>query len=161
MTDITQKPKEQADAVKEQSLYETDFYLWSLKTAELLRQGKFDEIDIENTAEEIESLGKRDKREVLSRLSVLIAYLLKWQYEPQKRYRSRRGEIFTERFNIELVIDDSPSLKQMTETLIKEAFNEAVIQFEIETGLNKNTLFPEKTCPYTFEQLSDYDFLPE
>ncbi|KJR40051.1 protein of unknown function DUF29, partial [Candidatus Magnetoovum chiemensis] len=63
-------------ALKEKSLYETDFYQWSLKTAELLRQGRFTELDIENAAEEIESLGRNNKRELGSRLMVLIMHLL-------------------------------------------------------------------------------------
>ncbi|KJR43812.1 protein of unknown function DUF29, partial [Candidatus Magnetoovum chiemensis] len=68
-------PVQQAEAIKEQSLYETDFYAWSIKTAELIRQGRLTELDLENIAEEIESLGRNNKRELESRLTVLIMHL--------------------------------------------------------------------------------------
>ena len=69
-------------------LYDKDFYQWTLYNAELLRQGKITEIDIQNIAEELESMGKSQKRELISRLAVLIMHLLKWQYQPEKRSHS-------------------------------------------------------------------------
>ncbi|KJR41174.1 protein of unknown function DUF29, partial [Candidatus Magnetoovum chiemensis] len=158
---ITETPVEQAEAIKEQSLYETDFYAWSLKTAEFIRQGRLNELDLENIAEEIESLGRRDKRELKSRLTVLITHLLKWQYQPQKQINSDSWitTINTQRTEIKFVIEDSPSLKYNIEEIIKKAFIEAKDKFKKETWLSKNIL-PE-TCPYAWEQLEDYDYLPE
>ncbi|KJR41763.1 protein of unknown function DUF29 [Candidatus Magnetoovum chiemensis] len=144
---------------KEQSLYERDFYQWSLKTAELIRQGRFAELDIENIAEEIESLGRNNKRELLSRLSVLIMHLLKWQYQSKKRSGSWVSTIGTQRKEIMFLLKDNPSLKYGIEAVIEEAFKAAATQFEKETRIPKKIL-PE-VCPYTWEQLSDDDFMPD
>ncbi|KJR41413.1 protein of unknown function DUF29 [Candidatus Magnetoovum chiemensis] len=159
MPNIIQAPVEQAEAAKEQSLYETDFYAWSLKTAELIRQGKFAELDIENIAEEIESLGRNNKRELKSRLSVLIMHLLKWQYQSVMRSNSWISTIATQRREIRDLLKDNPSLKYGKEIVIEDALIDAKIQFEKETGIPKRTL-PE-TCPYTWEQINDDDFMPE
>lgn len=74
--------------------YEKDFYAWAIHNAELIRHGKFSEIDIEHVAEEIESMGRSDKRELMSRLSVLIVHLLKWKYQPVRQGNSLRLAIF-------------------------------------------------------------------
>ncbi|KJR43715.1 protein of unknown function DUF29 [Candidatus Magnetoovum chiemensis] len=113
MSNIMQTPVEQAEnknTTKEQSLYETDFYQWSLKTAELIRQGRLNELDLENIAEEIESLGKNNKRELGSRLAVLIMHLLKWQFQSKKRSKSWKATIVTQRREIKHLIKNSPSL---------------------------------------------------
>jgi hypothetical protein len=68
--------------------YNKDFYNWTLHNADLIRQKKFSEMDIDHIAEEIESMGNRDRRELINRLAVLIAHLLKWQYQPTKRSKS-------------------------------------------------------------------------
>ncbi|MCI4626742.1 MAG: DUF29 domain-containing protein [Candidatus Magnetoovum sp. WYHC-5] len=143
----------------EQSLYERDFYQWGLHNAELLRQGKFAAIDVENIAEELESMSKRDKAKLASRLSVLIMHLLKWQYQPKRRSRSWNLTITTQRAEIKRLLKNSPSLNYNIETVVKEEFIIAKRMFEDQTGISKKTL-PE-ICPYSFEQLSDYDFLPE
>jgi hypothetical protein len=60
--------------------YKQDFYAWAMKNAALIRQGRFSEIDAEHVAEELESMGKSEKRELISRLSILLTHLLKWQF---------------------------------------------------------------------------------
>jgi hypothetical protein len=67
------------------SLYDEDFVAWAEQTARLLRQGRLHELDIENLAEEIEAMANRDRRELLSRLTVLLHHLLKWGWQPEKR----------------------------------------------------------------------------
>jgi hypothetical protein len=156
MPNVFQKSIEQ---VKEKSLYDTDFYQWTKWNTELLRQGKLDEIDIENIAEEIESLGKRDKRELISRLAVLIMHLLKYQFQPQKISDSWITTISTQRREIKLVIEDSPSLKYNIDKTIDKAFIEAKRQFEEETNIPKEIL--SETCPYSWEQLTKHEFLPK
>ncbi len=143
----------------EQSLYERDFYQWAIHNAELLRHGRFTEIDVENIAEEIESMGKRDKRELRNRLRVLIMHLLKWQYQYKKRSKSWSKTIYTQRREIKIVLKDSPSLKYNIEIIINDAFKDAKFEFEKQTKISKDIL-PE-IYPYTFEQLSDYDFWPD
>ncbi|KJU87648.1 protein containing DUF29 [Candidatus Magnetobacterium bavaricum] len=146
------------EASKEGFLYASDFYKWSLKTAELLRQGRFGELDIENIAEEIESLGKSEKKELRNRLAVLIMHLLKWQYQPNKRSKSWESTINVQRVEIKFVLKDSPSLKHIVETIINEAYEKAIVMFQQETRFSQIDL-PE-TCPYTFNQLIDNNFLP-
>ena len=66
-------------------LYDQDFYAWSREQAELLRAGELGQADIEHIAEEIESMGRTEKRELISRLEILLLHLLKWRYQPGKR----------------------------------------------------------------------------
>ncbi|MBF0345169.1 MAG: DUF29 domain-containing protein [Nitrospirae bacterium] len=154
----TQTLKPGFDASKEEFLYASDFYKWSLKTAELLRQGRFGELDIENIAEEIESLGKSEKKELRNRLAVLIMHLLKWQYQPDKRSKSWKSTISVQRVEIKFVLKDSPSLTHIVETIIEEAYEKAIVMFQKETRSSQIEL-PE-TCPYIFNQLIDNNFLP-
>ncbi|MBF0607198.1 MAG: DUF29 domain-containing protein [Candidatus Magnetobacterium sp. LHC-1] len=148
-----------SDTLTEPSLYETDFYQWAFHNADLLRQGRFTEVDLENIIEELEGMAKRDKRELLSRLRVLIMHLLKWQYQPKRRGESWSTTIHNQRTDIELLLADSPSLKHNIEIVIANGFITAKRGFEKETGISANTL--PQTCPYTFEQLMDHDFWPE
>ncbi|KJR40314.1 protein of unknown function DUF29 [Candidatus Magnetoovum chiemensis] len=160
MPNTIQEPVEQEKAIKEQSLYETDFYAWSLKTAELIRQGRITELDLENIAEEIESLGRNNKRELLSRLSVLIMHLLKWQFQSNKHSKSWKATIRTQRDEVEFLVRDNPSLKYGIENIICEAFLKARLRFEDETGISYKKTLPE-TCPYTWEQITKQGFMPE
>ena len=74
------------------TVYEQDFDVWALHNAELLRQGRLTEIDAEHIADELESMGKRDRRELLSRLKILIGHMLKWRFQPTQRCSSWRVE---------------------------------------------------------------------
>jgi hypothetical protein len=141
------------------TLYDTDFYQWTFHNAELLRQGKLTEIDIPNIAEELESMGKSEKRELFSRLTVLVMHLLKWQYQSQKRSNSWITTINTQRMDIELLLKDSPSLKHDINKILNEVYINAKKMFEKETGISKKEL-PE-ICPYTFMQIINNDFWPE
>ncbi len=139
--------------------YNKDFYAWLMKNADLLRQHKFNEVDIEHVAEELESMGKSEKRELTSRLTVLLAHLLKWKFQPALRSRSWKNTILTQRIDILELLEDSPSLKYELEERIAIAYEKAKLSAEDETGIDKNN-FPE-TCPFTFEELLKKDFLPE
>ncbi|MCI4626653.1 MAG: DUF29 domain-containing protein [Candidatus Magnetoovum sp. WYHC-5] len=145
----------------EKSLYDTDFYQWTLHNANLLRQGRLSEIDIENLAEEIESMGRRDRRELESRLAVLIMHLLKLQYQSEKQIDSKSWAttIRTQRKEIVRILRDSPSLKHNIETTIGKEFITAKEDFEEETGISRKKL-PE-ICPYTFDQIIDKSFWPK
>ena len=93
------------------NLYEKDFYVWTQENVRLMRERKFSELDIENIAEEIEAMGKRDKRELISRLAVLLTHLLKWQYQADFRSKSWKSALVTHRVEIERLLKDSPGLK--------------------------------------------------
>ncbi|WP_233977917.1 DUF29 domain-containing protein, partial [Pectobacterium versatile] len=73
---------------------------WSNEQAELLRSGKFSEIDCENIAEEIADVGKSEQRELANRMAVLIAHLLKWKYQPERRGSSWEKTIKAQRKDV-------------------------------------------------------------
>lgn len=91
--------------------YETDVVAWANEQAALLRSGKLSEIDIEKIAEEIEDVGKSEQRELASRMTVLIAHLLKWKYQPARRGTSWERTIKAQRKEVLYSLKESPSLK--------------------------------------------------
>src|SRR5580692_5108256 len=93
------------------SEYETDFYAWASHNAELLREQRFNEIDFENIAEEIEDMGSSHRRSLMSRLEILLAHLLKWQFQPMGKCNSWKYTIDEQRLRITDLLIESPSLK--------------------------------------------------
>jgi hypothetical protein len=144
--------------VKDTELYEEDFYAWANQQAELLRAGKISEADIEHIAEEIESMGKGEKRELISRLNVLLLHLLKWQYQPGRRGASWQATIRVQRRDLAAHMRDNRSLKAVLPEAIEQAYGNAIIEAGAETGLLEST-FPA-ACPWSMEQLMDLDFWP-
>ncbi len=140
------------------TLYDLDFYAWSREQAELLRAGKLAEADIEHIAEEIDSMGRTEKRELISRLEVLLLHLLKWRYQPGKRGPSREASIFVQRDRIEDHLDDNPSLRLLLPRALASAYRRARQEAVAETGLPSAT-FPD-ACPLTVEQVMDGGFWP-
>lgn len=139
--------------------YETDFYAWALHNAQLLREGKLSEIDIEHIAEELETMGKNNQRELISRLKILLGHLLKWQYQPDYRGRSWRGSIIEQRSEIEDLLEENPSLKSLLSSAINSAYPKAVALASEETRLSKTT-FPQ-ICSYSQEQILQKGFYPD
>jgi len=141
------------------TLYEIDFFAWANEQARLLRAGKLSEADIGHIAEEIESMGKTEKRELVSRLKVLLLYLLKWQFQPEYRGKSWRLSIMEQRREVARHLDDNLSLKaRLTETMA-DAYGDATIGAARETDLELD-VFPA-ACPWTFEQIMAADFWPD
>jgi Domain of unknown function DUF29 len=135
----------------EANLYETDFYRWTIEQSEQLRCGKFDELDLENLAEEIESLGRQENR-----LGVLIGHLLKWQYQQEQRTRSWQVTINSQRREIKKLLGDNPSLKSYLDMAVQEGFLSGLDLVLAETPLKKKVL--PSNCPYTIEQIFDSSF---
>ena len=133
------------------SLYETDFYEWALRTAALLREGRFGDLDLENTAEEMEALARRDYTQILNRSAVLIAHLLKKKYQPAKATRSWEVTIFDQRSEIETLVEDSPSLRRMLPSIAERAWKRGVRRAAVDTGLPRHA-FPAK-CPFSLEEI--------
>lgn len=144
---------------QDRDLYDVDFFEWTQRTADLLRRGRFREMDVEHAAEEIEDMGKRDFREVSSRLQVLLIHLLKWQLQRRKRSRSWRASIATQRAEIEGVLEQSPSLRPRARHEVDRIYRRAVERAMLETGL-PGERFPE-SCPFSAEQVFDPLYLPE
>jgi len=141
------------------NLYETDFYAWTTRQAELLRSGRLSDADIENIAEEIESMGKTEKRELVSRLAVLSLHLLKWRFQPERRGASWRATIRVQRVSIARHMRDNPSLKSGLSEAVADAYETALIEAAAETGLEEKT-FPTE-CPWSFDTIMDAEFWPE
>ena len=141
------------------SSYEADVVAWAGEQARLLRARRFDLLDIENIAEEIEDVGKAEQRELMSRMAILLAHLLKWQYQPQRRGNSWRQTIITQRCNIERALEETPSLKARLADARwwGSVWADALDLATRETNLNS---FP-KICPWAFAEIMNDDWLPE
>lgn len=142
-------------------LYDTDFFLWTQEQAALLRDGKARDLDWTNLAEEIESLGKSDRRALASHLEGLVMHLLKWRYQPSGRAtgHSWYSTIAEHRRQITLIVDDSPSLRRIRADLLARGYAHARHRASGETGLPLAT-FPA-VCPWDIEQILADDFFPE
>lgn len=141
------------------SLYETDFYAWTMAQAALLRDGKVQELDLGNLAEEIESLGKSDRRALAHQIERLVTHLLKWRYQSRLQRRSWQSSIWTARRAIQRLLEDNPSFRQRLPLLLQEDYPGVRKQAAREMRLSLAT-FPE-AFPWTVEQVLDDDFWPE
>jgi hypothetical protein len=137
-------------------LYDVDFAAWSQSQADALRRKAWDKIDIVNVAEEIESLGRSDRREIGSRLEILLLHLLKWQYQPRQQRPSWRASIDEARERISQLLEESPSLKPYPAERLAKAYPQARRKALRETSLPN---LPE-ACPWPIEQVLDLDFMP-
>jgi Domain of unknown function DUF29 len=142
----------------ELATYDSDFHLWSQIQAAAIREGRFAEIDLENVAEEIESLGLSDKRAIKSRLEVLLLHLLKRQAQPEKRKGGWENSIEASREAIVDLIGDSPSLKSYPAKVLTESYARARRKAARETGL-ANEIFSTE-CAFPLSDVLDDDFLP-
>ena len=141
------------------TLYETDFNLWIEQTVNQLKNGQIQDLDIENLIEEVQSMGSNDKREIKSRLIVLIMHLLKYKYQPKKKTKSWTSTIITQRNELELVLENSPSLNPFLKENISECYQKSRKNAARETKLPLTT-FPLE-CPFTSEQIIDSDYFPD
>jgi len=147
-------------------IYDSDFHAWIQRHIECLKSGQFDKLDVDNLIEELESMAGRDRRELISHLIILMAHLLKWQFqlkqltEQWQTYQgsSWRGSILEQRFQLHEQLEESPSLSPFLSQAVEKAYIKAVKLAAKETGFNI-AVFPTE-CPYTIEQLLDEDFYP-
>ncbi|MEI7607534.1 MAG: DUF29 domain-containing protein [Rhodospirillaceae bacterium] len=141
------------------SLYDRDFYAWANEQAALLRAGRLAAADIEHIAEEIESMGKTEKRELVNGLAVLLLHLLKWRYQPERCCASWEATVIVQRHDLADHLADNPSLKAQLPAAISRAYSNAAPLAVGETNLPKAT-FPA-LCPWSFEQIMDEEFWPD
>jgi len=139
-------------------LYEHDFNAWLGQQITLLQQGRMAELDAHHLIAELEDMGKSHQRELESRLIILIAYLLNWQFQPEQQSSSWRGSIREQRAKLLHLFKHIPSLKRHTAAMSQTAYPDALEIAIDETGLN-TSVFPT-TCPYSAEQLLDKTFYP-
>ncbi len=140
------------------TLYEQDFHAWANEQAALLRAGRWSEADIEHVAEEIESMGKSERRELVSRLAVLLHHLLKWQFQPSRRCKSWQSSVRIQRNALGDHLHDNPSLQAHVPEALHRAYREARLAAIGEIGLSEAAF--AQTCPWTFEQIMDENFWP-
>jgi len=141
-----------------QSLYESDFYGWVQTTVKQLQERDLTNLDWDNLIEEIESLGKQEKRELVNRLIVLLMHLLKWEYQPEKRSKSWFATIKIQRIEIAKHINNNPSLKPYIDDAIVNAYEIAILEAVKETGLSSK-IFPD-FCPYSWSEIKSNRFFP-
>lgn len=141
------------------NLYDSDFYAWANEQAALLRAGRLSEADVANIAEEIESMGRSEKRELVSRLAVLLVHLLTWRFQPDHRSSFWQATIRLQRRELLDHLADNPSLNASIGEATDRAYGRAVIEAGAETGLGERS-FPV-SCPWRFEQITDEGFWPE
>lgn len=143
------------------TLYEQDFFAWTQTTAAMLRAGKWHEVDSKAIAEELESMGRSQKRELDSCLEVLVMHLLKWRYQPGRREDSHSwyDTILEQRGQIARLLADNPSLHPHVPALLTAGYLHARRRAVGETHLG-TAVFPE-VCPWTVVQLLDMDFWPD
>ena len=140
--------------------YEQDFVGWLNTQAELLKTGKVNELDIKNLVEEIEAMGRSEKRELENRMIILVMHLLKWTFQPNYQSRSWANTINEQRRRISRVIKDSPSLKNSLNDTewFNDIWQSALYQAVSETGLDIK-IFPEQPI-WTTQQILVDDFFP-
>ncbi|WP_257288644.1 DUF29 domain-containing protein [Endozoicomonas sp. SESOKO2] len=143
----------------QKTLYVSDFYSWTKQQAQLIKERRFNELDLDNLAEEVEGMGKHEPCSLTSHLMQLLMHLLKWQYQPERRSRSWRDSIILQRAKAKDVLDENPGLKPRKAELYKKAYKKAVVLAARQTELPLET-FPSE-CPWTYEAVMHDDFLPE
>jgi hypothetical protein len=137
--------------------YDDDLYQWTIDQADALRRRAINELDFDNLAEEIESVGRSERREIRSRLEILLIHLLKWRYQPEKQSASWRASISEARRRIEDVLADNPSLRSFPAEALANAYrlailNEAIRRLEL--------MHLPEACPWAIEDVLRDDFWP-
>ena len=138
--------------------YDRDLVYWAIENAALLRAGRLDEIDAAHIAEELEDLGKSERRALGSHLRNIIMHLLKWEFQPDRRSGSWRSSIDNARAEIAEILEDSPSLRPTAAVQLHKGYGLVRKNAISETGL-ASEVFPED-CPYRLEQILSDSFWP-
>jgi Domain of unknown function DUF29 len=136
--------------------YDRDIYTWSQEQARLVREGRWDAVDRENVAEEIESLGRTEFSKLESALRVLLIHILKWDHQPRRRSRSWVVSIKDQRIALEQVLEDNPGLKSRLDDALARAYRRARLQASNETQIDEER-FPE-TCRYLWDDITERRF---
>lgn len=139
-------------------LYERDFYAWANEQAGLLRAGRLSEADIEKIAEEIESMGRTEKLELVNRLAVLLMHLLKWRFQPAGRSTNWRLTVEEQRDRLMDHMADNSSLKATLSESIESGYRLAMLGAARETSLDRD-IFPT-VCPWSYAEITNPDFWP-
>jgi Domain of unknown function DUF29 len=149
---IRKRPSISAPASSKEELeYENDFAKWANTQAMHLKKQEFSKLDIENIIEEIESLGRSERRTLESYLEILLMHMLKIKYQPAKHSRSWDLSIKNSRQKFKKVLNKNPSLKPKLEEILKDSYESAILDAALETMLDEN-VFPVN-CPWTMAEI--------
>ena len=140
-------------------IYDSDPYTWALTQADLLRNGRYSELDMENLIEEVEEIGNNKRDALNSQIVRLLQHLLKWQYQPTHIGRSWSLTIGNARIEIEQILNRNPGLKGKLDSVYESSWEYAVKKASLETDIAIK-VFPAKN-PWEFEEIMDMDFWPE
>jgi hypothetical protein len=140
------------------STYDDDYYTWTKLQADALRRRSANELDWDLLSQELEALGKTEERELRSRYRVLLAHLLKWIVQPDRRTRSLENTIRTQRDEVDVHLTDNPGLKSIESEAFASAYRNARRDASTETDLDLKS-FPE-TPPFTMDQAKDEAWWP-
>ncbi|ACK73683.1 protein of unknown function DUF29 [Gloeothece citriformis PCC 7424] len=143
----------------DKTLYNQDYYLWLDTTAQLLKEGKFSDLDVENLLEEIVSLKLQERQAIREHLTIVLSHLLQYKYQSEHRTNNCRLVLFQHRDELDQYLNDSPSLKSFFREVFDECYDTAKRLAAIETDLPRET-FPPDT-PFKLEQVLDTEYLPE
>ena len=143
---------------KSSELYETDFHAWTIEQAQFLREGSWNNLDVTNLIEEIESLGKQERQKLRNRLAILLAHLLKWEFQPSHRSNSWLGTINEQRRRIIELIEENPSLKPYLLEAQEKAYLDG-LDLAVQESSISYKVFPSE-CPYQLNQALDFNFFP-
>ncbi|MFB2898756.1 DUF29 domain-containing protein [Aerosakkonemataceae cyanobacterium BLCC-F50] len=141
------------------NLYNSDYDAWVAEQIQHLKFKALEKLDIDHLISELEGMGKSDRRSLESNLRILLAHLLKWKYQPEKRSGSWRGTIKEHRRRCLKILFDSPSLKNHLSTVLNECYTDAKDLAATETELPGET-FPND-CPFSIDEILNPEFLPE
>jgi hypothetical protein len=138
--------------------YDTDFYAWTQAQAQAIRAGAWADIDREHLAEEIEDVGKSERRAVVSHLRVLLTHLLKWEYQPERRSDSWLHSMGNAQIEVQTILHENHSLHRELPDFVALAYRQACRLAAGETGLSP-AAFPSG-CPWSVGELLDPTILP-
>ena len=141
------------------SAYRQDIHAWARNQAELLKEGRFDEIDAINIAEEILDVGEREYDKFESALAIILLHMLKWDHQPERRLRSWQNSIKEHRRRVEKQLRKVQSLKTRNGEAVEEAYDAARSWCQIETHIPEVD-FPS-SCPYDWEEIMTRSFVYE
>ncbi|MGF1567962.1 MAG: DUF29 domain-containing protein [Nodosilinea sp.] len=151
-------PQSAATASSLAQLYEQDYALWLAATCQRLQDGRLVDLDIPNLLEELEDMGRSEKRALISNLLVVLMHLLKYAHQPDQRSNSWRFTLKEHRRRLQAALKTSPSLRPYFDQEFEECYQEARDLAATETGLSLETFPP--ICPFSPEQVLDREYLP-
>ncbi len=145
-------------ATSELVFFDQDFHAWVIEQIDLLKSGRFADLDIEHLTDELRAVAMAEESEIESRLVVLLQHLLKWEFQSERRSNSWRATILEQRTRINRVISRSPSLRRHPATVIEKEYRIARLHASGGTGLPLER-FPS-ACPYSVAQVLDENLFP-